>query len=65
MLIRHSFEIVVNRLARMEAGSAEAGQALVAKYRGEQMVREAVARLDAEGDEGARDGVERGIDRVV
>ncbi len=58
MLIRHSFEIVVNRLARMEAASAEAGQALVAKYRGEQMVREAVARLDDVGDEGAR-GVDK------
>ena len=55
MLIRHSFEIVVNRLARIEAGSVEASQALVAKYRGEQMVREAVARLDEVGEAAGRD----------
>ena len=55
MLIRHSFEIVVNRLARIEAGSLEASQALVAKYRGEQMAAEAVARLDDPAGAAGRD----------
>ena len=64
MLIRHSFEIVVNRLARIEAGSVEAGPALVAKYRGAQMVREAVARLE-EPDAGVKDEAKRGVDKAV
>ena len=47
MLIRHSSEILVNRLAQIEARSVEASQALVAKIRGDMMISAAIEKLDA------------------
>lgn len=64
MLIRHSQDIIVHQLARIEAGSLEASQALVAKYRGEQMIAEAVARLEAPA-EMSPDETERAVDKVA
>jgi hypothetical protein len=47
MLIRHSPEILLHRMARIEAGSLEATTALIARERGAMMIEKAVERLDA------------------
>lgn len=57
MLIQQSPQIIVHRLASVEAQSLEARGALVAKHRGEAMIRQAIERLDApEPDGTAEDG---------
>ncbi|WMT89171.1 hypothetical protein [Pelagibacterium sp. H642] len=55
MLIQHSSTIVIHRLASVEAQSLEARGALVAKHRGEVMIRQAIERLDAPNPEGTVD----------
>lgn len=47
MLIQHSQPIILHRMSKLEAQSLEAGAALIAKYRGDMMIAEAIERLDA------------------
>ncbi|MBN14762.1 MAG: hypothetical protein CMJ15_06015 [Pelagibacterium sp.] len=47
MLIRHSPEILLHRMARIGAGSLEATAALIARERGAMMIEKTIARLDA------------------
>ncbi|WP_421952328.1 hypothetical protein [Pelagibacterium sp.] len=47
MLIQHSAEILLHRMARLEAGSLEATTALIARERGAMMAEKAIERLDA------------------
>lgn len=67
MLIQHSQSILFHRMALSETGNLKASQMLVARYRGEQMIAEAVETL--EGGEPAEvspdDATERAVDRTV
>ncbi|WP_332711617.1 hypothetical protein [Pelagibacterium mangrovi] len=52
MVIQQSSQIVLHRLASLEARSLDARGALIAKHLGEVMNRQAVERLDAPSDTG-------------
>ncbi|WP_417583690.1 hypothetical protein [Pelagibacterium sp.] len=47
MLIQHSADILLHRMARIEAGSLEATTALIARERGAVAIEKAIARRDA------------------
>ena len=47
ILIQHSAEILLHRMARIEAGNLEATTALIARERGATMIEKAIERLDA------------------
>lgn len=52
MMIQQSSQIVLHRLASIEARSLDARGALIAKHLGEVMNRQAIERLDAPSDTG-------------
>lgn len=52
MVIQQSSQIVLHRLASIEARSLDARGALIAKHLGEVMTRQAIERLDAPSDTG-------------
>lgn len=64
MLIRHSQDIIVHQMSRLAADSLEASQAMVARIRGEQMLKEAIERLDGAGPVQAAPD-KRAVDKTV